>query len=79
MPFLDEHLRPDALALGENPQEDVFGSDVVVAETESFVQRQLENLLGSRRERRLAALADPRRGTDGLNDELPRSFETHLQ
>ena len=60
---LDEHLGGDALALADQAEEDVLGADVVVAELQRLAQRQLEDLLGARRERdvpgrRRAALAD---------------------
>ena len=60
---LDEHLGGDALALADEAEEDVLGADVVVAELQCLAQRQLEDLLGARRERdvarrRRAALAD---------------------
>ena len=60
---LHEHLGGDALALADEAEEDVLGADVVVAELERLAQRQLEDLLGARREgdvagRRRAALAD---------------------
>ncbi len=59
----DEHLGGDALALADQPEEDVFGADVVVTELKRFPQRQLEHLLGTGGERdvsrrRRAALAD---------------------
>ena len=60
---LGQHLRGDALAFLHEPQQDVFGADVVVAELQRLAQAQLQHLLGSGRERdmtakRLAALAD---------------------
>ena len=60
---LDQDLGGDALALADQAEEDVLGADVVVAELERLAQRQLEDLLGARRERdvpggRRAALAD---------------------
>ena len=60
---LDEHLRGDAFALADEPEEDVLGADVVVAELQCLAQRQLEDLLGAGRERdvtrrRGAAVAD---------------------
>ena len=60
---LDEHLGGDALTLADEPEQDVLGADVVVAELQRFAQRQLEDLLGARREgdvpgRLLLALAD---------------------
>src|SRR5205823_3852085 len=35
---LHEHLRGDALALADQPEEDVFGADVVVTELQRFAQ-----------------------------------------
>ena len=51
---LHEHLGGDALALADEAEEDVLGADVVVAELEGLAQRQLEHLLGARRERDVA-------------------------
>ena len=48
---LDEHLGGDALALADQAEQDVLGADVVVAELQRLAQRQLEHLLGARRER----------------------------
>ena len=60
---LDQDLRGDALALADQAEQDVLGADVVVAELQRLAQRQLQHLLGPRRERdvparRLLALAD---------------------
>ena len=60
---LDQHLGGDALALADQAEQDVLGADVVVAELQRLAQRQLQHLLGPRRERdvparRLLALAD---------------------
>ena len=60
---LHEHLGGHALALTDEAEEDVLGADVVVAELQRLAERQLEDLLGPRREgdvarRRRAALAD---------------------
>ena len=44
----------DALVLAHQPEQDVLGADVVVAERERLAQRQLEHLLRPRRERDLA-------------------------
>ena len=52
---LDQHLGGDALALADEAEEDVLGTDVVVAELQRFPQRQLEDLLGARRERDVPA------------------------
>src|SRR5207247_654718 len=53
----------DALVLAHEPEQDVLGADVVVAEAQRLAQRELENLLRSRSERDLSgrdlvALAD---------------------
>ncbi len=52
---LDQHLGGDALALADQAEQDVLGADVVVAELQRLAQRQLEHLLGARRERDVAA------------------------
>ena len=75
---LDEHLGGDALALADQPEQDVLGADVVVAQLQSLAQRELEHLLGPRRERdvparRLLALADDL--LDLLADGLQRDAE----
>ena len=44
----------DALVLAHQAEQDVLGADVVVAERERLAQRQLQHLLGARRERDLA-------------------------
>ena len=60
---VEQDARGDALVLAHEPEQDVLGADVVVAERERLAQRQLEDLLGARRERdlprrHLVALAD---------------------
>ena len=60
---LDQHLGCDALALTDEAEQDVLRADVVVAELQRLAQRQLEHLLGARREGDVArglllALAD---------------------
>ena len=50
----DQHLGGDALALADQAEQDVLGADVVVAELQRLAQRQLEDLLGPRRERDVA-------------------------
>ena len=42
-----EHLRSDAPALAEQPQEEVRGADVIGAELQRLPQGQLEHLLGA--------------------------------
>ena len=75
---LDQHLGGDALALADQAEQDVLGADVVVAELQRLAQRELEDLLGPRRERdvpgrRLLALADDL--LDLLADGLERDAE----
>ena len=52
-----EHAGGDALALADEAEEQVLGADVVVVETASFVDGELDDLLGARRQ---ADLADDR-------------------
>jgi hypothetical protein len=52
---LHEDLGGDALALADEPEQDVLGADVVVAELQRLAQAQLEDLLGARREGDVAA------------------------
>ena len=52
---LDEHLGRDTLALADQPEQDVLGADVVVAELQRLAQRQLQHLLGARGERDVPA------------------------
>src|SRR5690349_2326868 len=71
---LDQDLRRDALALADQAEQDVLGADVVVAELQRLAQRQLQHLLGPRRERDvparcLLALADD------LLDLLPDALQ----
>ncbi len=62
---LDEHLSGDALTLADQPEQDVLGADVVVAELERLTQRELEHLLGAGGERNVA-----RRRRAALPDDL---------
>src|SRR5665648_31962 len=50
----EQDARGDAFVLGHEAKKDVLGADVVVAQRERLAQRQLEHLLGARRERDLA-------------------------
>src|SRR4029450_9107378 len=43
---LDQHLGGNALALADQPEQDVLGADVGVAELQRLAQRQLNDLLG---------------------------------
>ena len=58
-----QDLRCDALALADQPEQDVLGPDVVVPQLQRLAERELEDLLGAGRERdvtgrRRLALAD---------------------
>ena len=68
----------DALVLTHEAEQDVLGADVVVAERERLAQRQLEHLLGARRERDLAG-GDLLAGADDADhlgaDALDRDVE----
>ena len=57
----------DALVLAHEPEQDVLGADVVVAERERLAQRELEHLLGARRERDLPG-GDLLAGADDAHD-----------
>ena len=75
---LDEHLRGHTFALADEPEQDVLGADVVVAQLQRLAQRELEHLLGARREgdvaaRRRATLADDL--LDLVADGLERDAE----
>ena len=75
---LDQHLGGDTVALTDQAEQDVLGTDVVVAELQRFTQRQLKHLLGPRREgdvpgRRLLALADD------LLDLLPNRVQADAE
>ena len=60
-----QDLGGDALALADQAEQDVLGADVGVAELERLAQRELEHLLGARRERDVAG-----RGLLALADDL---------
>jgi hypothetical protein len=59
----EEDLDGDTLTLADETEEEVLGADVVVAELQRLAQRQVENLLGPRRERRRRAGRPPGRPT----------------
>src|SRR5262249_2845123 len=69
----------DALTLPDEAEQDVLGADVVVSELKRLSQRQLEDLLGARRERDVARRRRPSLpddlfdlATDGLEAEVRR-------
>ena len=64
---VEQDARRDALVLAHEAEQDVLGADVVVAEAERLAQRQLEHLLGARRERDLAG-GDLLAGADDPHD-----------
>ena len=64
---VEQDARGDALVLADEPEQDVLGADVVVAEAQRFAQRELEDLLGARRERDLAG-GDLLAGADDPHD-----------
>ena len=57
----------DALVLAHQAEQDVLGADVVVAEAQRLAQRELEHLLGARRERDLPG-GDLLAGADDPHD-----------
>src|SRR5690348_7360152 len=67
---LHQHLGSDPLALPDDPQQDVFGVDVVVAELRGLASRQLKDSFGARREGHVPAWR-PCALTDQLADLLP--------
>ena len=76
---VEEDACRHALVLAHEAEQDVLGADVVVAETEGLTKRQLEDLLGARREgdlalRRLLAGADD--ADHGGADLFDGHFET---
>ena len=73
-PAAHQHLGGDPLALADQPEQDVLGPDVVVAEGERLSQRQLEHLLRPRRERDVPARRMPP-VADELADRGPHAFD----
>ena len=69
---VEQDPRGDAFVLAHEPEQDVLGADVVVAERERLAQRELEHLLRARRERDL-----PARDLVALADD-PRDLRAHL-
>ena len=69
---VEQDPRGDALVLAHEPEQDVLGADVVVAERQRLAERELEHLLGARRERDL-----PARDLVALADD-PRHLRAHL-
>ena len=75
---VEQDARGDALVLADEAEQDVLGADVVVAQRERLAQRQLEDLLGARRERDLALrrlLAGADDAHDGGADLFDGDFE----
>ena len=66
-----QHAGGDALALAHQPEQQVLGADVVVVQPPRLVHRQLDHLLGARRQ---ADLADHHR-LAAPDDELDRGAD----
>ena len=64
---VEQDARGDALVLADQAEQDVLGADVVVAQREGLAERELEDLLGARREGDLAG-GDLLAGADYAND-----------
>src|SRR3954452_19601419 len=64
---VEEDARGDALVLADQAEQDVLGADVVVTQGQGFAKRELEHLLGTRRERDLPA-RDLFTGADDAHD-----------
>ena len=69
---VEQDPRCDTLVLAHEPEQDVLGADVVVAERQRLAQRELEHLLRARRERDLTG-----RDLVTLADD-PRDLRAHL-
>jgi len=65
-----EDARSDPLALAYEAEEQMLGADVAVAQLAGFIDRELDDLLGARRERDLAWRGGRIAAAD---DELDRS------
>ena len=68
----------DALVLADQAEQDVLGADVVVAQAERLAQRQLEHLLGARRERDLPG-GDLLAGADDADDLRAHPFDGDVE
>ena len=68
----------NALVLAHQPEQDVLGADVVVTEAQRLAQRQLEHLLGARRERDLAG-GDFLAGADDPHDLGAHALDGDVQ
>ena len=68
----------DALVLAHQPEQDVLGADVVVAERQRLAQGELEHLLGPRRERDLAG-GDLLAGADDANHLVANLLDRDLE
>jgi len=71
---VEQDARGHALVLAHQAEQDVLGADVVVAEAQRLAQRELEHLLGARREGNLAG-GDLLTGADDAHD-LARTRST---
>jgi 3',5'-nucleoside bisphosphate phosphatase len=73
-----QHLGRDPVALADEAEQDVLGADVVVAHGQRLTQRELEHLLGPRRNRDVPGRR-PLAVTDDLLDLLPHGVQADPQ
>ena len=78
-PEAEENLRGHAVALAEETEQDVLGADVGVAELQRLAQRELEHLLGPRRERDVPGSRGLLPAADNLLDPMPDRLEADPQ
>ena len=75
---VEQDPRRDSLVLAHEPEQDVLGADVVVAERERLAQGELQHLLGTRRERDLAG-GDLLTRADDPNDLRADPFDGDVE
>ena len=75
---IEQDARGHALVLAHQAQQDVLGADVVVPQAERLAQRELEHLLGARRERDLPG-GDLLAGADDAHDLRAHALDGDVQ
>ncbi len=75
---VEQDARGDALVLAHQAEQDVLGADVVVAQAQRLAQRQLQHLLGARRERDLAG-GDLLAGADDAHDLRAHALDRDVE
>src|SRR5215208_2492465 len=75
---VEQDARGDTLVLADEAEQDVLGADVVVAEAQGLAERQLQDLLRSRRERDLAG-RDLLTGADDPHDLRADALDGDVQ